>query len=218
MVNENRIKTAREKVLEYVRARRTVTAGELARSFGMSAANARRHLGLLADEGLLEVIGLRPSGGRGRPTQVYAPASRLLGDNLPGLAATALDLLLEGLSQGDRQSMWIRLGQRMASGQVSLPGAGRAAAARRLTEAVRRLNELGYAARWEAAALGPRLTFSRCPYEAVLERHPDICYADAALIETLCGAPAALAARLIADGQGGRVCRFNLAASTRSGF
>ena len=59
--------------------------------------------------------------------------------------------------------------------------------AKRLNLVVEKLNQMNYHARWEAAAEGPRLIFGHCPYAAIIERHPELCLMDAALLETLMG-------------------------------
>ena len=58
---------------------------------------------------------------------------------------------------------------------------------RRLNLAVEKLNKMNYHARWEAGSQGPRLIFGHCPYAAILEKHPELCRMDAALIEELMG-------------------------------
>jgi predicted ArsR family transcriptional regulator len=43
---------------------------------------------------------------------------------------------------------------------------------------VEKLNEMHYQSRWEAGAEGPRVLFGRCPYAAVIEKHPELCRMD----------------------------------------
>jgi predicted ArsR family transcriptional regulator len=71
-----------------------------------------------------------------------------------------------------------------------------------------------YQARWEAHADAPRLTLGHCPYAAILPEHPELCALDAALLETLLGAPATQVAKLARDGRGGMYCLFVIAVST----
>jgi predicted ArsR family transcriptional regulator len=68
--------------------------------------------------------------------------------------------------------------------------------AKRLTLAVEKLNDLHYAARWEAGAEGPRLLFGHCPYAAIIEKHPELCRMDAALVESALGKGARQTARI----------------------
>ena len=51
-------------------------------------------------------------------------------------------------------------------------------ATRRLEALVARLNQLQYDSRWEAGSQGPRLVFGRCPYAAVIVKHPELCMMD----------------------------------------
>jgi predicted ArsR family transcriptional regulator len=65
-----------------------------------------------------------------------------------------------------------------------------------LGEAVQRLNDLNYKARWEAHSDAPHVLFYNCPYAAIVADHPELCRMDAALLEHLIGRPASLASRL----------------------
>jgi hypothetical protein len=46
---------------------------------------------------------------------------------------------------------------------------------------------MNYQARWEAGAEGPRIIFGLCPYAAIIEKHPELCRMDTALLGKMLG-------------------------------
>jgi predicted ArsR family transcriptional regulator len=91
-----------------------------------------------------------------------------------------------------------------------VPGGDRlpASLTHRLYQAVQRLNELGYQARWEAHSEAPRLLLGHCPYAAILPGHPELCKMDAYLLEGLLGVPVAQTKKRAQDSRGARYCLF----------
>ncbi|MFZ5911650.1 MAG: helix-turn-helix transcriptional regulator [Chloroflexota bacterium] len=176
--------TSRQKILDYLKRNRTASSREVARVLRMTPANARRHLGILAADGRVEVVSQRGAG-RGRPGKVYRLSGALAGDNLSALAEA---LLTEaGASVGMEA-----LGRRLAGEAIPsyLP------LMRRLAAAVERLNGMHYQARWEAGAQGPRVILGQCPYAALVGKHPELCGMDAALLGSLLGGEALQAAKM----------------------
>lgn len=170
--------TARQKVLAYLNKARTASAREISRSLQMSAATVRHHLRVLVSDGRLEMTSVRGREGRGRPEKVYSLPRAALGDNLSALSAallTAGDVSVETLAK-------YLVGE---SDFVSQP------LAKRLNLTVEKLNQMNYHARWEAGSEGPRFVFGHCPYAAVIERHPQLCQMDAAMLREWMGQPAA---------------------------
>jgi predicted ArsR family transcriptional regulator len=49
----------------------------------------------------------------------------------------------------------------------------------RIGSLVEKLNRLHYLSRWEAGARGPKIFFARCPYAAIIRKHPELCQMDA---------------------------------------
>ena len=190
--------TTRQKILDFLKRNRTVSSREIARALRMTPANARHHLGLLTADGRVEVISQR-QGGRGRPEKVYRLAGTLVGDNLSALA----DALLAEAGQKVKMEA---LGKRMA-GESVLSGQP---LMRRLVSTVERLNAIHYQARWEAGAEGPRVILGHCPYAAVIERHPELCQMDAALLGELLGGTAQQVAKLEKGAGGMAFCVFVL--------
>jgi predicted ArsR family transcriptional regulator len=59
--------------------------------------------------------------------------------------------------------------------------------AKRLNLTIEKLNQMNYHARWEAGSEGPRIIFTHCPYAAIIEKHPELCQMDEALIRERIG-------------------------------
>jgi predicted ArsR family transcriptional regulator len=70
---------------------------------------------------------------------------------------------------------------------------------KRLREAIRLFNSWNYLARWEAHADSPHIIFGNCPYLSILPSHPELCYLDRYMIETLVGSPAEQVAKRTPD-------------------
>ncbi len=181
--------TARQKVLAYLNKTRTASAREVARALKMSAADVRYHLRVLVSDGRLEMMSARPHEGKGRPEKVYSIPRAALGDNLSALSdallaeAGALPKKHRDNVSGDEASRMEALAKRLAgdSNFASQP------IAKRLNLVVEKLNQMNYHARWEAGAEGPRVIFGHCPYAAIIEKHPELCQMDAALLKELMG-------------------------------
>ena len=192
------VTTTRHKVLAYLSKNRTASAREVSRALKMSIANVRHHLRVLVSDGRLELTSVRGRDTRGRPEKVYSLPRAALGDNLPALA----DALLTEAASGVRIEA---LAQRLAgeSNFASQP------LAKRLNLTVEKLNQMNYHARWEAGSEGPRILFGHCPYAAIIEKHPELCQMDAAILKEWMGQPATQIFKIGKDGSS--VCVFVIA-------
>lgn len=170
--------TSRQKILSHLQKNRSASAREMARALKMSAPNVRHHLTVLCADGRVEMTGLHNREGRGRPEKMYSLSQSALGDNLSVLAEA---LLGEGAKME-------AVGRRIAASQ-GLTDLAKQPMAKRLGLLVEALNAMHYQARWEAGAEGPRVIFGRCPYWKVIERHPEICKMDAALLQNATAHP-----------------------------
>ena len=104
-----------------------------------------------------------------------------LSDLSPGMLDAALSTWLDVLQPDERNEALRALGQRLGR---DAPAKG-ASFARRLASVAEQLSRLHYDAHWEAGAEGPRMILGRCPYAAIIERHPELCQADAAMLGAL---------------------------------
>jgi DeoR family transcriptional regulator, suf operon transcriptional repressor len=187
--------TARQKVLAYFDKSRIASAREISRVLKMSAATVRHHLRVLASDGRLEMTSVRGREGRGRPEKVYSLPRAAWGDNLSALSDA---LLTEAGSGVHMEALARRLAGEASSAGQSL--------AKRLSLTVEKINRMNYHARWEAGSEGPRIIFTHCPYAAVIEKHPELCRMDEALLREWLGQPAAQIFKTGKDGSS--VCVF----------
>lgn len=195
--------SARQKVFAYIQKHRSVSAREIARDLGMTQANARHHLSFLKKDGRIEALGTRSAGIKGgRPIKIYGISRNTLGDGLPTLSHHLLEEMLGSVNAHQKAGVLKKLGQRLASS-----GTSGASPMIRLTETVKHLNKLGYHARWEAHASGPRIILGHCPYAAIIAEHPELCEMDSALLEECLGEPVEQSAKLEGD-IGKRICVF----------
>lgn len=204
------MKTSRQRVLEYVQAHYPVTAADLSQALRMTGANARHHLSILQERGLLRSAGQRAASAKGRPSRLYMPSEQTLGHNLDQLASALLELLLTRAGPGELEAFLHSL-----AGRIAQPGAPDQPVSsenltQRLYHTVRRLNELHYQARWEAWRGAPRLILGHCPYAAIIGRHPELCRLDAHLLEKLAGAQVEQTSKLMPDTQGALHCTFRV--------
>ena len=181
--------TARQKVLAYLTKTRTASAREIARALKMTPATVRHHLRVMVADGRLEMSFVRGREGRGRPEKIYSLPRAALGDNLSALG----DAVLTEAGISVRMEA---VAERLAAGADFSDHP----LAKRLNLTVEKLNGMNYHARWEAGSQGPRLIFGHCPYAAIIEKHPELCRMDGALLNELMGGAASQMFKIGKDG------------------
>ena len=191
--------TVRQKVLAYFAKSRAASAREIARVLKLSAATVRHHLRVLASDGRLVMTSVRGRDARGRPEKIYSLPRAALGDNLAALSDV---LLTEAGPRVPMETLAGRLARRL-TGESS---ADAQPLPKRLNLTVEKFNQMNYHARWEAGAEGPRILFAHCPYAAILEKHPELCRMDQALLKEFMGQAAVQIFRAGKDGSS--VCVF----------
>ena len=187
--------TARQKVLAYLSKSRTASAREISRSLKMSPATVRHHLRVLTADGRLELSPVRGWDRRGRPEKVYSLPRAALGTNLAALS----DALLQEAGSGLQM-------EPLAKHLVQEANFAGQPLAKRLNLTVEKINSMKYHARWEAGSEGPRIVLAHCPYAAILEKHPELCKMDEAMLKELMGQPARQISRT--GKEGSSVCVF----------
>ena len=176
--------TAQQKVLACLTKTRMASAREVARALKMSAPTVRHHLRVLVSDGRLEITSLRRREGRGRPEKVYSIPRAVLGDNLSVLSeALLMEAGLKPALSGDEVVRMEALAKRL-TGESNIKSQP---VAKRLNLVVEKLNQMNYHARWEAGSQGPRVIFGHCPYAAIIEKHPELCRMDEAILSELMG-------------------------------
>jgi predicted ArsR family transcriptional regulator len=196
----------RLRILDYLRKQQTASVYELSSALAMTGANVRHHLAVLESNELIEVISQRREG-RGRPVNVYSLSRRVLGDGLDALAGAMFASLLRETPEAAREaglrSIALHLGGNDLPNPITPPP-------RRLTQAVDRLNELHYQARWEAGIDGARIILGHCPFAAIIADYPELCRMDAFLLEQRSGAPVMQVAKLQPSAKGYPFCLFRV--------
>jgi predicted ArsR family transcriptional regulator len=197
--------TARQQILIYLGQHKGASAAEISRALRVTTANIRRHLSILAADGRVQILGLRPADGPGRPVQIYGLADE--GDHLAGLAGALLAQVVEGASK-ERQDVIMRALAMRLLPERSGPGDKNVNVTRRLAACIEQLNRLGYVARWEAHAAAPRIIFEHCPYRLLVTRHPELCRMDAFLLSESLGRDVEQSAKLEKNARGTEFCLF----------
>ena len=209
------MKTSRQILQDFVSSHGSTTVAEISQALKMTTANARHHLAILEKAGQVQVIGRRPSQGRGRPALIYGPSQQALGHNLDLLAGALLDEI-QAKTDEDQNPFLTRLAKKLATpyrlwqSAATLQIDRKAHLTERLYHAVSRLNQLKYQARWEAHHQSPQVIFSHCPYHSIIDRHPELCQMDAYLLEALIGQPVSQDAKLVKDHSGRSHCAFRI--------
>jgi predicted ArsR family transcriptional regulator len=207
------MKTSRQRVLEYIQAHYPLSASDLSQALHMTEANARHHLAILQERGLVQPAGSRFPLGKGRPSRLFMPSEKSLGNNLDQLAAALLKIFK---SQGDQANDEAFL--RALAALIAQPGYPKVGSSEkitqsltnRLTKAVSQLNQRHYHARWEAWRGAPRLILGHCPYAVIIHQHPELCRMDAYLLEELTQAHAHQTSKLTPDSKGALHCIFHI--------
>jgi predicted ArsR family transcriptional regulator len=162
---------------------------------------------------LLEKAGERQPEGKGRPNQLYHLSPMALGDNIHLLLQATLSILNEQQTEEEFRQTIRQLANYMLS-SVKDKGSPNpnhpVALGQKLVAAIELLNRLNYQARWEAHRDGPRILLGRCPYQKIIQQHPEICLLDHDLLEMITSAPVQQSARLAKEPSGATYCLFKL--------
>jgi predicted ArsR family transcriptional regulator len=210
------MKTSRHRILEYISKKRRVTTIELSRVFQMSQANARHHLAILEEQGLIEGFDHKLDGRKGRPARIFSPSRNATGQNLDILASALLNLLKESENHPEFEIRLEKLARSMfelieepdsKSSQSYSPIGSMTNHLNRLTK---HLNNCHYMSRWEARPSSPHLIFENCPYLAIINEYPELCKVDTLIIGNFLNKSIVQIQKLALDSSGLQVCRFSI--------
>jgi predicted ArsR family transcriptional regulator len=207
------MKTSRQKVLDYFHSHPVASPTDISISLKMTQANARHHINILLSQRLLEKAGERQPEGKGRPNQLFRLSTMALGDNVELLLHATLSILNEQQTEEEFRQTIRQLASYMLSSvkEKSIANPTRPVPlSQKLIGAIELLNQLNYQARWEAHRDGPRILLGRCPYQKIIQQHPEICLLDHDLLEMITSAPVQQNARLAKDPSGATYCLFKL--------
>jgi len=172
----------RKQIINHLRTHHTSTAPELSQVLNLTVGNIRHHIKELETQNMIEKLESIPAKGRGRPTYFYRLTNRILDHNLVVLSQNLLTILLQDLSNIERQETLHKLSTRII-GNIPLE----AKLTQRMTQAIRWLNQNNYKSRWEASPTGPRVFLGHCPYRDIVDSNPEICQLDTTLLQLLTG-------------------------------
>ena len=194
----------RQRILDFLNQRGSASAKQMAKAFGMTAANLRRHISILRSERSIFAIDKQPALGRGRPETVYAIDLSHSSD-LESLVRS----LLNSLPSHNVDSRLKEIAANLL-GKSKFPSES---ITQRLVNVVRLLEPLGYKPRWEARSQGPQVVLGRCPYASIIADHPELCKIDAHMLEAVLANPITQTAKLFPGPQRIPLCIFALAKS-----
>lgn len=203
----------RERVLDRVLTRGPVSAAEVGRALGLTAAAVRRHLDALEEDGLVEVKAVSAARGAGRPSRRYVvtqQAQRRLGGDHLDVALSSLERLVELGGEEELRRQARRAFAPVEDAYAAAVGGRSLDLAERTRVLTEVLDEAGFAAsvRRVGAGLAPTLRADQvcqghCPLQGLPARHPEFCEEETALIARLLGVDVRRLSTLAA---GGHVC------------
>lgn len=196
----------RQRFLAYFQKNQYASAGELSRVFSVTPSDARHHLRILKSEGLVEIVELMRSAGKGRPVKVYGLSRLARGDNLQPLVDALLTEWVGTMTPRETGPALERLAEHLM-GYSSQND--REPLARKLGQCIDLMNKMHYHSRWEAHASGPRIIFESCPYASVINNHPELCLMDKKLLEKYLGGSFEQLAKLEKGSRNIPVCVFS---------
>ncbi len=196
--------STRQQIIAMLQTKKYLSAQEISRALQLTPANIRHHLGILEEEGVIEVVNHRKTRGRGRPIKIFTLTQQAISHNLDGLASALLEELSPNNQSNTPKIFFARIASRLA--QPEIPS--NPSLTKRLFHAIQRLNDMHYQARWEAHADAPRIYLEHCPYAAILPDHPELCLLDANLLNKLLDHPVTQTSKLERDNHGMLYCLF----------
>lgn len=181
-INQRFHESTRGRILALLRiAPRTVD--ELAGELGVTDNAVRQHLTGLERDGLVRGVGVRRSGGAGKPATVYeleSDAEPLLSRAYAPVLGTLLEVIHDEVPVPQARRILRETGRRLAAA-----AGGRAAGdfAARVDAAAKVLSALGGTVHVEHKRGAAMIRGSACPLASAVSRNPHVCRA----IETLVG-------------------------------
>ena len=178
----------RSAIRELLLQRGALTASQIGRELGLTAAGVRRHLDILVDAGEAEPAPTRPAGTRGRPArafQVTASGRSTAHHGYDHLAVEALTALRR-IGGSEAVSEFARERVRSVIGQVR-PAEGPHDVERAANDIASALSGAGYASSVEEAGQGLQICQHHCPVWNVASRFPELCEAEQEVVSEIVG-------------------------------
>lgn len=172
----------RERILTLLKKVGPTTVAKISQITGMTKPNIHHHVKILEKEHYIEIKPLTkcPAATKGRPENYITLLPESCPDNLSHLA----DHLLELFFRANNEPGLHNLARALVD---YLPG--EANVSQKFNSTVFRLNQFNYQAQWEAHETGPRMMFKNCPYQKIINTHPELCLMDTYILENIFGPP-----------------------------
>lgn len=185
-VNQRFFASTRGRIVTLLR-RSSRTVDELAQALALTDNAVRSHLATLERDGLVRQRGERRGGAK--PAYVYelAPdAEQLFPTPYAQVLLHLIDALSEKMSAQEREDLLRAAGRRLAA-LHSFPGGDERV---RIERAIEVFDELGGLAEVQEESDESYAIYGlRCPFAALVTRHPELCQLAEALLRELVGAP-----------------------------
>lgn len=178
----------RSAIRELLLARGALTATEIGRELGLTAAGVRRHLDNLVEVGEVEPAHTRPAGTRGRPAkafQVTASGRSTAKHGYDHLAVEALSALRR-IGGSEAVIDFARERVRSVIGHIR-PAEGPHDVERAASDIASALSEAGYASSVEEVGTGLQVCQHHCPVWNVASRFPELCEAEQEVVSEIVG-------------------------------
>ena len=199
-------KTTREKILEIIRRRQTISTEELGNILGLTLANVRHHLQILKNESLIEIVSQKKDT-PGRPTNIYGLSDRMLDDGRKQLLLIALEELFDSLDEEAKKKKIRKLAASLAD---KLGRCDSDLGPQQLTLFLEKVKYFHYFPHWQASPSGAQIIFTRCPYKSIINQYPQLCVYDRYILEEYFGVQVDLIEKMVPPNGGTNQCLFQL--------
>ncbi len=188
----------RQQIVEILKRRGSATVDELSEALDINSVTVRHHLKVLQSEGFIAEPVIRHRATAGRPHYTYTltdKANSVFPKNYNGLAGQLLDEMKSRHEAHEVKAIFEDMGRRLAA-EAPSPVADETLE-KRMNHVVNFLNQKGYLAYWKKMEEGVALHTCNCPYNGLIEKHPELCAMDVSLITSLTGITPQCACRII---------------------
>lgn len=178
----------RSMIRELLLERGALTAVEVGRELGLTAAGVRRHLDHLTEAGEVEAVRTRPAGTRGRPAKAFrvtATGRETARHGYDHLAVEALTALRR-IGGSEAVIDFARERVRSVIGHIR-PARGPEDVERAATDIATALSGAGYASSVEEVGTGLQICQHHCPVWNVASRFPELCEAEQEVVSEILG-------------------------------
>ena len=201
------MKSARQRIIDYLVDHKVATASELGHFLNLTPADVRHHISILIQQGSITTSGYKLTRQKGRPARLYALSTPIARNNLN----LFIHYLLSHLSANLSTNSYHQILKDTAALFVSDIHWETDNLTRRLYHAINYLRNLNYDSSWEARARSPHVILGHCPFAEVVDQHPEMCMFDAYLLQILLGKPVQQIEKLTISSLGIPQCIFSLA-------